>query len=132
MAQAWDLPEPAVAGELLLEALLHVRAARHHGPAQAPRLVRHPAMSIDVAVVAPDTVPLVAIERAIREGAGATLDAIWWFDEFRGEQLPAAHRSVGFRLRLQDAERQLTDEDAERVLGAVGAAVAANGWSLRG
>lgn len=131
-AQAWDLPEPAVAGELLLEALLHVRAARHQGPARAPRLVRHPAMSIDVAVVAPDTVPLVAIERAIREGAGATLDAIWWFDEFRGEQLPAAHRSVGFRLRLQDAERQLTDEDAERVLGAVGAAVAANGWSLRG
>jgi phenylalanyl-tRNA synthetase beta chain len=88
-------------------------------------------MSIDVAVVVPDVVPLAAIERVVSDSVGTTLDAIWWFDEFRGEQLPAEHRSVGFRLRLQDAERQLTDEDAERVIAAVGAAVASNGWSLR-
>lgn len=130
-AEAWDLPEPVVAGELLLEALLHVRAERHQGPARAPRLVRHPAMSIDVAVVVPDEVPLAAIEQVVSAGVGATLDAIWWFDEFRGAQLPAEHRSVGFRLRLQDAERQLTDEDAERVIAAVGAAVTSHGWSLR-
>jgi len=129
--EAWDLPEPVVAGEFLLEALLHVRAAGSPGPARAPRLVRHPAMSIDVAVVVPDAVPFAAVEATVRDGAGPMLDAMWWFDEFRGAQLPDEHRSVGFRLRLQDPERQLTDEDAERVITAVGAAVAAKGWSLR-
>jgi len=127
----WDLPEPVVAGELLLEALLHVRAARHQGPPRAPRLVRHPAMSIDVAVVAPVDVTVADVQRVVTSGAGGMLDAMWWFDEFQGAQLPDGHRSLGFRLRLQDAERQLTDEDADRVIVEVGAAVLAQGWSLR-
>jgi phenylalanyl-tRNA synthetase beta chain len=130
-ADHWDLPDPVVAGELLLGPLLAVRAIRELGPARAPVLVRHPALSIDVAVVAPDAVPIVRLERAVREGAGAVLDAMWWFDEFRGHQIPDGHRSVAFRLRLQDAERQLTDEDAERTIVAVEAAVLAAGGTLR-
>jgi phenylalanyl-tRNA synthetase beta chain len=93
--------------------------------------VRHPAVVVDVAVVAPEAVTLAEVAAAVRAGAGPLLDGLRWFDEFRGAQLPAGHRSLGFRLRLQDPERQLTDADAEGVLAGVGRAVEALGAALR-
>jgi phenylalanyl-tRNA synthetase beta chain len=127
---AWDLPEPVVAGELLLEPLLHPARDGVRVPS-APVLVRHPAVVVDVAVVAPEEVTVAAIAAVVRSAAGLLLDDLRWFDEFRGSQLPDGHRSVGFRLRLQDPERQLSDTDAEGVLTRVGAAVTELGASLR-
>ena len=127
-----DLPDGTVAAELLVEPLLAALPAAGPDPARAPVLVRHPAVVVDVAVVAPEAVPLAEVEAAVRRGAGELLDGLRWFDEFRGAQLPEGHRSLGFRLRLQDPERQLTDADAETVLAGVGAAVAAVGAALRG
>jgi phenylalanyl-tRNA synthetase beta chain len=129
-AETWDLPDPVVAGELLLEALLH-HARDGLAVASAPRLVRHPAVVVDVAVVAPEDVPLAAIADLLRRTVGGLLDDLRWFDEFRGAQLPQGHRSVAFRLRLQDPERQLSDADAESVLTAVADAVTSLGASLR-
>ena len=127
---AWDLPEPVVAGELLLEPLLHP-ARDGVRIATAPTLVRHPAVVVDVAVVAPEAVTVATIATTVREAAGALLDDLRWFDEFRGPQLPEGSRSVGLRLRLQDPERQLSDTDADGVLRAVEGAVKALGASLR-
>jgi len=126
----WDLPEDVVAGELLVEVLLQRAQAGTVMPT-APRLVRHPAVVVDVAVVAPEHLQVADIASALREAAGALLDDLRWFDEFRGSQLPEGHRSVAFRLRLQDPERQLSDADAEAVLAAVSSAVSALGASLR-
>jgi len=130
-AAEWDLPDPVVAGELLSEVLVRRAVADDRGPALAPTLVRHPAVVVDVAVVAAEELAYAHLEEAVRAGAGALLVSLWWFDEFHGSQLPAGHRSVGFRLRLQDAQRQLTDEDADRVLADVETAVAALGASIR-
>ena len=126
-----DLPDGTVAAELLVEPLLAALPAGGPDPARAPTLVRHPAVVVDVAVVAPEGLTLAEVEDAVRRGAGGLLDGLRWFDEFRGAQLPEGHRSLGFRLRLQDPERQLTDADAEAVLTAVGAAVGALGAALR-
>ncbi|MEX2328129.1 MAG: hypothetical protein WD575_00250, partial [Nitriliruptoraceae bacterium] len=71
------------------------------------------------------------LEQAVIEGAGTLLDACWWFDEYRGQQLGEGRRSVGIRLRLQDPDRQLTDEDAETVITEVGRRAEAVGASLR-
>ena len=130
-ADDWDLPDPVVAGELLIEVLLQRAAAASTTPGGAPTLVRHPAVVVDVAVVARDDLAAADIARTVREAAGTLLDDLWWFDEFRGEQLPAGHRSLAFRLRLQDPERQLNDQDAEHVLKAVSGAVEALGAALR-
>jgi len=130
MSEAWDLPDPVVAGELLLEVLLAAEDAGTHR-ASAPALVRHPAVVVDVAVVAAETLTIAALERALRDAVGPVLDDLRWFDEFRGSQLPDGHRSVAFRLRLQDAERQLADEDADSALQRVAAALAGLGASLR-
>lgn len=129
-SDAWDLPDPVVAGELLIEALLE-RSRERSVVATAPRLVRHPAVVVDVAVVGPESILVADIAEVLRRAAGGLLDDLRWFDEFRGSQLPEGHRSVAFRLRLQDAERQLTDEDADGVLRAIEQAVGAIGASLR-
>ena len=127
---AWDLPDPVVAGELLTEVLIE-RARTGTTVASAPRLVRHPAVVVDVAVVGPESIALADIAEVLRRAAGDLLDDLRWFDEFRGSQLPEGHRSVAFRLRLQDPDRQLTDGDAEGVLRAIAQDVAAIGASLR-
>jgi len=129
--ERWDLPEPVVLGELVVEALQRMLPAEGVAPAQAPRLVRHPALVIDVAVVAQERLSVAEVSRAVRFGAGELLDDLWWFDEFRGAQIPAGSRSLAFRVRLQDANRQLSDDDAERVLVAIQGAVEAIGATLR-
>ncbi|HEX9888959.1 MAG TPA: phenylalanine--tRNA ligase subunit beta [Nitriliruptorales bacterium] len=129
-ADARDLPEPVVVGELLLEPLLgHLEVSPE--PIQARPLTRHAAMTIDVALQAPVTVPFAELRTAIREGAGELLDEHWVFDEYRGEQLGEGQRSIAVRLRLQSPDRQLTDEDAEQVIQAIAERAGELGATLR-
>jgi phenylalanyl-tRNA synthetase beta chain len=126
-----DLPEPVVVGELLLEPFLAAVPEDGHPPVGATVLVKHPALTVDVALVAKDQVPYAAMEAAVREGAGELLDGLWWFDEYRGAQLGDGRRSVAIRLRLQSPDRQLTDADAEQVIEAVAGAAGRIGAALR-
>jgi phenylalanyl-tRNA synthetase beta chain len=120
-----------VVGELLLEPLLRLVPDGGYPPVRATELVRHPAMSVDVALVADDEVPFADLAAAVRRGGGDLLDGWWWFDEYRGEQVGEGRRSVAIRLRLQAPDRQLTDEDAERVIEAVATAASEVGATLR-
>ena len=126
-----DLPEPVVVGELLLEPFLAAVPADGHPPVRARTLVRHPAMTVDVALVAEDAVAYATLEQAVRDGAGPLLDELWWFDEYRGAQVGEGRRSVAMRLRLQDPDRQLTDDDAERTIDAIAEAAEVVGATLR-
>lgn len=131
-ADARDLPEPVVVAELLLDPLLeHLVHADPTDVVQARPLVKHPAMSLDVALVAPDDLAYADLERAVRAGAGALLDELWWFDEYRGEQVGEGHRSIGIRLRLQDPDRQLEVADGEAVIAAIEREAARIGAALR-
>ncbi len=126
-----DLPEPVVVAELLLEPFLAAVPEGGYAPISARPIVRHPALSVDVALVAADDVPYATLERAVRAGAGQLLDEAWWFDEYRGEQVGGGRRSLAIRLRLQAPDRQLTDEDAERVIEAVAREAEEVGATLR-
>lgn len=125
-----DLPETTVVAELLLEPLW---AHLDDTPdlRQAVVVPRHPATTVDVAVVVDEEVSYAAVEEAVRTGAGDLLDRLRWFDEYRGAQLGAGRRSLAFNLRLQDPDRQLTDADAEAAIDRVAAAVAELGGELR-
>lgn len=129
-ADGRDLPEPVVVGELLLEPLLALAVA-DTAPVRAPTLTRHPAVTVDVALIADEDVPYARLEEAVRDGAGELLDGLWWFDEYRGEQIGEGRRSLAMRLRLQARDRQLSDEDAEAVIDAVAAEAADHGATLR-
>jgi phenylalanyl-tRNA synthetase beta chain len=128
-AEQRDLPEPVIVGELLLEPML--LALNERAPTQAKANVKHQAMTLDVAVIAPDAITYATLERAVREGAGALLDDLRLFDVYRGEQVGDGNRSVAMALRLQAPDRQLTDEDAAATIQSVATAVDAAGGSLR-
>lgn len=130
-AAARDLPGPVAVAELLLEPFLAAVPAAGHPPVQAAPLHKHPAMTIDVALAADLDVGYDVLEGAARAGAGELLDELWWFDEYRGDQVGAGRRSVAMRLRLQAPDRQLTDADAERVIADVAAAAERVGATLR-
>lgn len=130
-AEARDLPEPVVVAELVVDVLLAEVPAGGRAPVPAVSLVRHPAVSVDVALVAEERVAYATLEEAVRRGAGELLDELWWFDEYRGEQVGPGRRSVAVRLRLQADDRQLTDDDAERVIGQVARAAEEVGATLR-
>lgn len=126
-----DLTEPVVVAELLLEPLFaHLEGELP--PVQAVPLVTHPALNIDVALVADEAVTYDELVAAVRAGAGDLLDELWFFDEYRGEQLGEGRRSIAVKLRLQAPDRQLTDDDAQAVIAAIGREADLVGASLRG
>jgi phenylalanyl-tRNA synthetase beta chain len=129
-AERRDLPASTVVGELLLDVLW--TSLDDDAPLRrAGVLVRHPAVAVDVAVVVDDDVPYAQVEAVVEDAAGPLLDELWWFDEYRGEQVGEGRRSLAFHLRLQAPDRQLTDADAEAVIEQVATAVEAIGGALR-
>lgn len=111
-----DLPEPVIVGEILLDPLLALAKGE---PLESRAIPTHPAMSVDVAVVADEDIPWARVAEALRAGAGELLDDLRLFDTYRGDQVGAGRRSLAARLRLQDPDRQLTGEDEQHVLAAI-------------
>jgi phenylalanyl-tRNA synthetase beta chain len=69
---------------------------------QARDVNRFPSSDIDLAFVLPDDVAATLLQRAIRQAAGKKLVELELFDVYRGAGVPQNHRSLAFRLRLQE------------------------------
>lgn len=93
---------------------------------------RHPSSDLDIALVVPESVPADRVEKAIRQSAGPLLVDIELFDVYRGETMPADTRSLAYRLRLQAADRNLSDADVATALAAVTKGVGKLGATIRG
>jgi phenylalanyl-tRNA synthetase beta chain len=121
VAQAWDLPERAVAGEVDLEAL----AARARLEVTFRPWPRSPAVRRDVAFVLDEAVPAGRAAEVIRAAAGPLLAGLELFDVYAGEGVPAGRRSLAYALHYQDREgRTLTDAEVDGRQAAVRAALA--------
>ncbi|MFZ9629641.1 MAG: phenylalanine--tRNA ligase subunit beta [Ilumatobacteraceae bacterium] len=92
---------------------------------------RFPSSDLDLAFVVPDSVTAEKVDKAIRQGAGSSLVDLSLFDVYRGQGVAADARSLAFRLRLQLADRTLTDADIAQVRAKAVAAVEKLGASLR-
>ena len=120
----WGLPERSCAFELDLSALI---SAIEPSPVLAP-LSPYPAADRDVALLVPDAVSASEVEAALREGAGAELESVRLFDDFRPTE---GRRSLAYRLRWR-AERTLTAEEVNtRRDAAVASAAAQTGAEQR-
>ncbi len=115
------LPTGTCAAELDLDAVL----AGVGGPVRAPRVSPYPAVGRDVALVVASQAPAAAVEAQLRSGAGELLEALWLFDSYAGEQVPAGSRSLAYRLTLRAPDRTLTDAEANAARDAAVAAVIA-------
>ncbi len=126
--QRFDISERVAILELNLDEVLR----REPKPAIWKPVSRMPSSDLDLAFVVGDDVPAEKVEKAIRQGAGALLADVELFDVFRGESLGADRRSLAYRLRLQAADRNLTDGDVADVRKSVVAATSKLGAELRG
>jgi len=94
-----------------------------HGDQPARPFSLFPSSDIDLAFEVDDAVPATAVQDAIRAAAGELLWAVSLFDVYRGAGVGEGRRSLAFTLRLQAADRTLTDAEVAAVRTQVIAAV---------
>ncbi|MBI3961645.1 MAG: phenylalanine--tRNA ligase subunit beta [Deinococcus sp.] len=94
-------------------------------------LAKYPAVSLDVALVAPQEVPAAQVTDLIRHALGEQLESLQLFDVFTGPQVGQGQRSLAFTLTLRSKEKTLSDADVAQALGQLRRAVQAAGYRLR-
>jgi phenylalanyl-tRNA synthetase beta chain len=112
VAQAFELTAaPVFVAELDLDALLDAMSARH--PVGA--LPTTPPVLQDIALVVNEETPAVAVEAVIVKAGGALLKGVSLFDVYRGDPIPAGHKSLAYNLVYQADDRTLTDDEVAKV-----------------
>src|SRR5207237_1072101 len=84
----FDLEGRIVALDIDLATLLSASGER-----KAVELPRYPAVQRDLAVVVEEVVPARELQATLKQAAGAVLERVRAFDEYRGGQGPAGGRS---------------------------------------
>ncbi|NQY57700.1 MAG: phenylalanine--tRNA ligase subunit beta [Ilumatobacteraceae bacterium] len=124
---AFDVEERVAILEVDLDRLL----ARPAKPSQWKPTSRYPSSDLDLAFVVGDEFSAERVEKAIRQGAGKLLVELTLFDAYRGDRVPPQTRSLAYRLRLQAADRNLTDGDVADVRRSVETVTTKLGVELR-
>jgi phenylalanyl-tRNA synthetase beta chain len=126
VAAAFELTgAPVLVAELDLDALLSNADALH--PVR-PLPVTPPVLQ-DIALVVKEEMTHAQVEAVLRKAGGDLLKACQLFDVYRGDPIPAGHKSLAYSLVYQTDARTLTDKEvasvhtrlmkaAERELGA--------------
>ena len=128
VAEAFEVAERVAILELNLSVLL----AGEPKPAAWKPTSRFPSSDLDLAFVVPESVAAEKLDKAVRQAAGNLLVDLSLFDVYRGQGMPDGNRSLAYRLRLQSAERTLTDDDVALVRAKVEGATKKMGAVLRG
>ncbi len=127
---AMDVAAPLVAFEVDLDAIPLAKSARTTRPALDASDLQ--AVTRDFAFVVASDVTADRIVRAARSVEKTLIRNVAVFDVFAGEAVGAGRKSVGIEVTLQPRESTLTDEEIEKVSGAIVAAVLeASGGELR-
>ncbi len=124
---AFDVIERVAILELDLDQILD----REPKAAQWKPTSRFPSSDLDLSFVVPHEIPAERVEKAVRQGAGNLLVDLDLFDVYRGERAADGTRSLAYRVRLQAADRNLTDADIADVRRGVEAAATKLGAQLR-
>jgi phenylalanyl-tRNA synthetase beta chain len=114
-----------------LEVDLEPMVARARPDRPYRRVSRYPSSDIDLAFVLDEAVPAATLTAALRAAGGDLVADLRLFDVYRGPAVPEGHRSLAYRLRLQAADRTLTDADVAEVRERCIEAAAAVGAALR-
>ena len=98
----------------VLEVNLSVLLGSEPKVAQWKPTSKYPSSDFDLAFTVPADVTAEKIEKALRQAAGSLLVSIELFDVYRADG-GGDSRSLAYRLRLQAADRTLTDSDVAGV-----------------
>ena len=126
--RAWELPGPAAAFEVDVDAVPAVARGR---VATYRDVTSFPAVLQDIAVVLPEDVRAAEVEQAVRSGGGELLASLRLFDLYRGEQVREGKKSLALRLEFRAPDRTLTDLEVAGRRAAIERELAAIGGRLR-
>lgn len=116
---------PAYACTLLLDRLPEYRIPHYVAPPKFPSTYRDLALEVDLEVTGAD------IERSIAETLGQMCTGVRVFDEYRGPQVQAGHKSLAVRITLQRFDGTITDEEADAAIDRVLVALRERGAVIR-
>jgi phenylalanyl-tRNA synthetase beta chain len=127
---AMDVTGPLVAFEIDLNAVPLSKSAKTTRPAL--NASQFQAVTRDFAFVVADDVSAERIVRAAKGADKSLVESVSVFDVFSGEAIGAGRKSVAIEVTLQPRERTLTEDEIDKVSGAIVAAVkTATGGELR-
>jgi phenylalanyl-tRNA synthetase beta chain len=107
LARQHDLRAPVWLAELDLDQLL----ARRQAAKTFKPLPQFPAVRRDAALLVTEGVTHDAVLAAVRQARVPGLEQVELFDVFRGQNVPAGHKSVAYAFTYRAADRTLTDEE---------------------
>lgn len=112
---AYGIPGRVAWLEIDLDRLL----AHPHGEPTYRRVSRFPSSDIDLAFEVAEGVSATDVAATIEEAAGDLLGFVQLFDTYRGPGVAPGARSLAYRVRLQAADRTLTDAEVGAVRTAI-------------
>jgi phenylalanyl-tRNA synthetase beta chain len=111
VAKKYDVGVPVFAAELDFESIVAASdMTREYSPLQ-----RYPAATLDIALLADDSVAVADIENIAYANGGDLLESVKLFDVYRGEQIADGKKSLAFNLVYRAKDRTLTDEEVGKV-----------------
>ena len=82
------------------------------------RVSRFPSVRRDISVVVDESVRVAQLTDSIRKELGSVLSRVEVFDLYRGPGVDEKSKSVSLNLVLQHQDKTMTDEEAEKLMGA--------------
>jgi phenylalanyl-tRNA synthetase beta chain len=80
---------------------------------------RQPAVQRDMVVLFAERVKWDQIEQCIAGTKAPALESVKFFDIYRGKQIPAGHKSVGFSVVFRAQDRTLTHEEVDAAMAKI-------------
>ncbi|MEZ5460011.1 MAG: hypothetical protein R3E65_12120 [Steroidobacteraceae bacterium] len=118
--RALDLTYAPVLFDLDWALALRVQAAAYRAVSRQPQVRR------DLAFVVDESVPFSAIHERVTLSGSSLLRELRLFDVYRGPGVEIEYKKRRYRLDFQDDSRTLTVEDADRLVAAICADLAAS------
>jgi phenylalanyl-tRNA synthetase beta chain len=126
--KAFGIKSPVILAELDYKSLFE----RRRTDAFYHPLPRFPASERDLAVIVAEEIVTSEMLDTIAAAADSTLKKTVVFDVYRGKQIGKGFKSVAFRLIFLDESKTLTDEQIDRVIESIVAALeSCHGAKLR-
>ncbi len=111
--QKYDLPLAPVLFELSTAAIAAHPAPRFSG------LSRMQSVRRDIAISVPEQVEIQAIYDAVKPVLGPVVREFALFDLYRGQNIDSGHKSLAFRVLMQDTDRTLTDAEVDIIRNSI-------------
>jgi len=111
ITQNYDLRERVYYGEINLNALNYIKEKKRFEP-----IPLYPGVRRDLALLVPEDMPAIEVERKIKETSKDLLKYIKIFDVYKGEKIEKGYKSIAFSLFFLSLDHTLTDEEVDRLI----------------